>query len=269
MVLATETWQVEATAAETYEAQLVPAYFAPWAPRVVDAADVAPGDWVLDVACGTGIVAREAATRVGPRGRVTGLDLNLGMLAVARRFRADIVWQPGDAEALPFADGAFDRVLCQFALMYFPNRVTALREMRRVLAPSGTVVVAVWAALDRESPFALLGEILERHVGREAADIVLSPFVLGDLDGVRSLLTAADLDVMRAETQTAPTTFRSVDVFVHAEVAGTPLAGLLRERGDAVYRQVFEETRAALLPYCNDHGLTFPMAAHLLVARGR
>ncbi|MGH2560745.1 MAG: methyltransferase domain-containing protein [Thermomicrobiales bacterium] len=266
--MATETWQIEATAAETYEKQLVPALFAEWAPRLVDAAGVQQGDWVLDVACGTGVVAREAAERVGSAGRVTGLDLNPGMLAVARRLRPDLTWREGDATALPFADGAFDRVLCQFALMYVPDRVAALREMRRVLAPAGTVGLAVWNAIDHSPAFVLLSEILARHAGPRAADILRSPFVLGDLDEVRSLLTAAELSVLRTETRVGAATFSSVDAFVHAEVDGSPLAGLLHAHGDAVYQHVIKETREALRPFCSQRGLSSPIEAHLFVAQG-
>ncbi|MGH2531402.1 MAG: methyltransferase domain-containing protein [Thermomicrobiales bacterium] len=266
--MSTETWQVAAAAVDIYESQLVPALFAEWAPRLVDATGVRSGDWVLDVACGTGVVAREAAARVGPNGRVTGLDLNPGMLAVARRLRFDLVWHQGDAAALPFADGAFDRVLCQFGLMYFPDRGSSWREMRRVLAPGGTVGLAVWNSIDHSPAFVLLSEILERHAGPSAADILRSPFVLGDLDEVRSLLTAAELRVQRAETLVGAATFSSVDAFVHAEVDGSPLAGLLHARGDAVSEQVIKETREALRPYCSRSGLSFPIEAHLFVAQG-
>jgi ubiquinone/menaquinone biosynthesis C-methylase UbiE len=98
---------------------------------------------VLDVACGTGVVAREAARRVGPAGAVAGLDRNEGMLAVARRMAPGIAWRHGLAEALPFPDGAFDAVICQFGLMFFEDRGKALGEMWRALRPGGRLAVAV------------------------------------------------------------------------------------------------------------------------------
>ena len=127
----------------------MPAIFAEWAPLLVDTGRVEPGQSVLDVACGTGIVARTAADRLAGTGRVVGLDLNAAMLAVARRVRPDLEWRQGDVAALPFPHGAFDRVLCQMALMFFPDRAAALREMARVAAPGGVVAVCVPAALDR------------------------------------------------------------------------------------------------------------------------
>jgi len=121
----TETFQLSAVAAEAYESTFVPALFAEWAPHLCDLAGVRPGQRVLDVACGTGIVARVAADRLAGAGRVVGVDLNEAMLAVARRVRPDVEWRQGDAEALPFPPASFDRVLCQMALMFFPDRARA------------------------------------------------------------------------------------------------------------------------------------------------
>ena len=128
-----DAWQLAHDAAVAYEKDFVPAIFAQWPPVLAEVAGMKPGDRVLDVACGTGILARDAADRVGSTGRVTGFDLNEAMLAVARRLRAEINWRQGDAGKLPFEDGAFDVVVSQFALMFFPDQVAALREMWRVL----------------------------------------------------------------------------------------------------------------------------------------
>ena len=123
--------QVSRSAADVYEEFFVPALFREPAQHVVQAADIRRGQSVLDVACGTGMLAREAAPVTGDAGKVTGLDRNDGMLAVARRLAPGIDWQLGVAEALPFVDRSFDRVFCQFGLMFFDDRVAALREMRQ------------------------------------------------------------------------------------------------------------------------------------------
>jgi ubiquinone/menaquinone biosynthesis C-methylase UbiE len=135
--------QVSLEVAEMYEASFVPTLFADLAPHLVTAAAVAPGDRVLDVACGTGIVARVAADRVGEQSRVVGLDLNEAMLTVARRVRPDLEWHQGDAGALPFPDSAFDVAMCQSGLMFVPDPGAALREMARVVAVGGTVAAQV------------------------------------------------------------------------------------------------------------------------------
>jgi ubiquinone/menaquinone biosynthesis C-methylase UbiE len=115
-------------AANAYEALFVPALFRQWAPRVADAAAIRDGQRVLDVACGTGILAREAESRVGAEGHVVGLDPNPGMLAVAARLAPDVEWREGVAESLPFAGGSFDAVVSQFGLMFFRDRVRLCRK---------------------------------------------------------------------------------------------------------------------------------------------
>jgi ubiquinone/menaquinone biosynthesis C-methylase UbiE len=141
---ATETFQISVEAAEMYEAELVPALFEEWASHLVEAAGVLPGQRVLDVACGTGVVTRAAAERVGETGKVVGLDLNEAMLTVARRLRPDLDWRQGDAAELPFSDSSFDVVLCQSGLMFFPDVAKTLREMARVVTDQGIVAVQVW-----------------------------------------------------------------------------------------------------------------------------
>src|SRR5437867_1567189 len=152
-----------ASAAELYERYLVPAIFEPWAMALVALAAPQPGERVLDVACGTGTVARLAAQHVGPTGQVMGLDVNPGMLAVALGLPppqgVPIAWQEGDAMAMPLADAAFDVVLCQQGLQFFPDRAVALREMHRVVAPGGRVALRGWRSIQYSPGFALLAEV--------------------------------------------------------------------------------------------------------------
>src|SRR5512145_1428536 len=174
-----DAWQLAHDTAVAYEKDFVPAIFAQWPPVLAEIADIKPGDQVLDVACGTGVLAREAATRAGSTRRVTGLDLNEGMRAVARRLRPEIDWRQGDAAKLPFEDSAFDVVVSQFALMFFPDRVGALREMWRVLAPRGRLAVAVWAPMAHTKGYSALAGILRREMGNDAAAMVEGYFGLG------------------------------------------------------------------------------------------
>ena len=194
-----QRWHLAGTAPEIYAEHLVPAVFAPWAPVLLDAAAVGIGHTVLDVACGTGVVAAAAAERVGPSGAVTGVDINPGMIAVAARTQG-VRWAQADAARLPFPDGGFDRVLCQAGLQFVPDRLGALREMRRVLRPGGRVALLVWRALHHSPGFAALADALQAVVGPEAAAVMRAPFVFGD--DPRPLVTLLDSagfgDVRRA-----------------------------------------------------------------------
>ena len=143
-----EQWQLTMKAAELYERYVARYFFAPWASSLVDLAHLVTGERVLDVACGTGIVARLAAKRVGPLGRVVGVDLNPGMIAVARSLPAAndvrIEWLERSALDLQLKKASFDVVLCQQGLQFFPDKAVALEQMRRVLDHGGRLALSVW-----------------------------------------------------------------------------------------------------------------------------
>jgi SAM-dependent methyltransferase len=262
-----ESWQVSGDAAEVYERCFVPAIFGPWAPQIADAAKVASDDRVLDVGCGTGVLARAAADRVADASQVTGLDLNEGMLAVARRLRPQIDWRQGDATKLPFPDGSYDVVVSQFALMYFPDRGAAIREMVRVLRPGGRLAVAVWGPYERATGYVILTEIARRRCGKAAADVLTAPFQLGDEDTVHVLFQEAGVDDPGIELRDGTITFPSIEVFVETEVKGSPLEPLLDEES---YRGLVQEAREKLLPFCSAGGeVVMPMDAFVVAARKR
>ena len=267
-------WQVAGTAAETYEHALVPAVFAPWAPLVVALADPQPGERVLDVACGTGVVARLAAQRVGPAGRVTGLDLNAGMLAVAASITisdpsgsAPITWQEASATSMPLPDGAFDVVYCQLGLQFFPDRAAALREMYRVLVPGGRVGVMVWQDIQCSPGFSALAAALGRHVSTEAAGIMRAPFALADAEQLRGLVAAEGFRDPTIQSVAGTVRFPSVSRFVQDYVRGSPLSGHVAKVSDEARATLVSEVSDALMSYVADDGLKFPIKAHLASAR--
>src|SRR5262249_52242956 len=188
-------FQLAGNAAEIYQRYLVPAVHAPWSPVLLAQAALQPGERVLDVACGTGVATRLAAQHVGATGRVVGLDLNPSMLAVARALPvlpgAAIEWREGSVSALPFAEATFDVALCQQGVQFFPDRALALREMHRVLVAGGRLALAVWRSLPDSSALAVFADLLGRHVSAEAAAIVRAPFVLGEAEDLRALVTKA------------------------------------------------------------------------------
>lgn len=177
--------------AETYESFLVPAMFEPLIPHLIGVAKPRPGERILDVACGTGIVAREIAGRLDDA-QVTGIDLNPLMLGVAQ-IRAEedgvtVAWQECRAEALPFPDGAFDLVTCQHGLQFVPEKSEALSEIYRVLDDSGRAVVITWGGLDRHPFFAELDAACVRQLGDSATG---DPFSLGEPDELAEMFTDA------------------------------------------------------------------------------
>ena len=219
-----QRWHLAGTAPEIYAEHLVPAVFAPWAPVLLDAAAVGIGHTVLDVACGTGVVAAAAVERVGPSGAVTGVDINPGMIAVAARTQG-VRWVQADAARLPFPDGGFDRVLCQAGLQFVPDRLGALREMRRVLRPGGRVALLVWRALHHSPGFAALADALQAVVGPEAAAVMRAPFVFGDDPRpLVTLLDSAGFGDVEVQARAGTVRFASVEAFVRCQRAASPLA---------------------------------------------
>jgi SAM-dependent methyltransferase len=258
-----ETFQIPIEAAEYYEAEFVPAFFAQWAPILCRAAGVTAGQAVLDVGCGTGIVARTAADLVAPTGSVTGVDLNEAMLTVARRVRPDLGWKQGDACALPFDDRSFDVVLSQMALMFVGDRHTALSEMARVSTRRGSVGVLVPSELERQAAFAPFIDLAARHAGPEAVSLLSSYFTCGGLDELTAVIEAAGLAVTVSHIVDGRYTAPSIDAAIANEVESTPL----RDRiSDDVYRRIREGANELLAQFTADDGrLSAPFSANLVV----
>src|SRR5262245_12725853 len=213
--------QVSGRAAEIYEEFFLPALFAEWSGRLIGAAKIRVGERVLDVACGTGVLGRAVADRVGDDGEVVGLDVNDGMLAVARRKAPGIQWKQGRAESLPFGDESFDAVLCQFGLMFFEDRAAALREMIRVARTGGRV--AVWSSLDAAPGYADVVELLARLFGEEIADALRAPFVLGDRRELEGLCKESGIDRAEIRTVEGMARFPSIDAWMYTDIKGWTL----------------------------------------------
>jgi SAM-dependent methyltransferase len=265
-----ERWQVTGSAAEVYQRQLVPAIFAPWAPRVLDLAAPAAGARVLDVACGTGVVARLAAERVGPGGRVVGLDLNPGMLQVAAGLAvrgAPTRWVQADAGHLPFGDRSFEVVCCQLGLQYVPDRAAALAEMARVLAPGGRLAAMVWRSIEHSPGFALLAEALDRHVGPAAGATMRAPFGLGDEETLRGPVAGAGFQEVSVDRQAGTVRFGSTRDFLLAQGSGSPLAAPIGAATPEARAALRSEVETALSPWQDPAGLAFPIEALLIGAR--
>ncbi len=251
---------------------MVPPFFGPWATRLVQSANPQPGDRVLDVACGTGIVARRVAPHVGSKGKVIGLDLNPKMLTVARtaaeREGLAIDWYESRAEKIPFPDGSFDLVLCQFALMFFSDPPAALAEMNRVLTREGRLTLSVWQGIDRHPFYQTLHEVIQQRLGMS---FVQDIFALGDANELRTRLTDAGFRNVEITPVSLTARFPNPEGFLAGEIDLDTAAIPLMQRLDARKRQAItaairEDMEAPLNEVTEDGHVVLPFHAQIASA---
>ena len=225
-------WQLEGSAAELYQRYLVPGITSKWAEDLVHRARLRGGEEVLDVACGTGVVARLAASKVAP-GHVTGLDLNAGMLAVARGVLnegAPVNWMEGSALDLPFPSGRFDVVLCQLGLQFFPDQPRALREMRRVVRERGRIALSVYSPIERTPGANAFVSALDEVLGLEASRIKRGEHSFASPAQLEKLLRDAGFGTIDVQTVVQTIAFPSVLDYVRFQLLATPMTVLLKDK---------------------------------------
>jgi SAM-dependent methyltransferase len=253
-------FQLQGNAAERYERWVVPFVSHPMVLPLLDLADIRPGERVLDIATGTGVLARLAARRVTPGGAVTGLDLNDEMLKAARELPLppglNIEWRQGSAQALPFDDGAFDVVVCQQGFQFFPDRIAALHQMRRVLHAQGRIALSVFTG---PSPFFMAErDAVARHVSAEAARSTAAGFSLGDAEEFGDLLKGAGFHNVLVHH--VPLTLRlpAPDEFVLQHLSATPLAETVAGVGNEARTALIADVEEAMSAYVDGYGLAVP-----------
>jgi ubiquinone/menaquinone biosynthesis C-methylase UbiE len=266
-------WQLESDSAEAYERYLVPGLMAAGAQRLVELASPRPGDRVLDVGCGTGIVARSAVPVVGDKGRVVGIDLNEGMLRVAKRAAAELVppieWRQGDATSLPFPDAAFDVVTSQQMLQFVPGPERAVREMHRVLAPRGRLAIAVCRPIEHAVGYAPLAAGLRRHAGAEAEAMMRSPFPAWSVEELRQIVTAGGFDAITIRIEVMCVRYPSATEFVRREAACSPLAGPIGSLAAPARTALVDDLAHELRAHKDDLGIALPLEVYVALAERR
>ena len=256
--------------AEAYDACLVPAMFLPWSSELLALGKPRPGERVLDLACGTGVVARQIPALVGTAGKVVGVDINPAMLAVARaRTPAGtaVDWREGNAIELPLPDESFDLVMCQQGLQFFADRAAGARHVHRVLARGVRSVFAVWQGLEAHDAFRILFQSIADALGTPL-EKVAKPFSLGDAQALRKLLETAGFSRVEVSTRTRETVFEDTDRWI--ELSTLAVAAVMPEMAPADPAPLVAAVKAAsagpLRRYQRGAQLVFPMTSNLALA---
>jgi len=229
-----------------HEQYLVPAIYAQWAGRVAEIAEIDIGQHVLDVACGTGTLARAIQMETGLSGKIVGLDNNEKMLASAREHSRGIEWQLGDATAMPFVKNEFDRVMCQFALMFISNRVAVIKEMLRVCKPEGLVVLATWGPLHHSGAYDALINLVRRQLGSRAALNLSAPWALGKPGVMDSLLLTSGVNEYECHMRVGQASYPSIRAFVDAHLR---LAGEFENLSEQILEEIYNAAHMELRPF--------------------
>lgn len=226
---------------ENYDRFLGPSFFEPFANDLVARLDPERHRNVLEIACGTGIVTRRLRDGLSAEARLVATDLNPAMLALAQeKFepKENVTWLEADAGALAFEDGSFDAVVCQFGVMFFPDKETAMRETRRVLSPGGVFLFNVWDSFEQNPAARIAHETIASFFDRDPPSFYQTPFGFHDADLIRELLRGAGFAEPEISMVRLPCRSRSAAEFAIGLVRGNPVAGAIEERGESVDRVV-------------------------------
>lgn len=262
---------LDTTAAEAYEKLLVPTLNRQPAAEAVELAAPRPGEQVLDVACGTGIAVRLVAPRIAPRGKVTGLDIDPAMIAVARSLvrspdGVTVEWRCASGMEMPFESGTFDLVLCLQGLQYLPDCAAGLAEIRRVLKPEGRFVAVVWSSLEEcKGQHAIVQALKRRNVD---VTPILKAYTMGDPVRMRKLSQGAGFRKVETRSGAMTARFASTNHFIDALAAGGPASRLALSKVPEGQRSEFlREIRTALRQYEDKEGVVLPLGYLVLMAR--
>jgi ubiquinone/menaquinone biosynthesis C-methylase UbiE len=255
-------------AAESYERQTVPAIFAPMAEATLRAVSLPRRANVLDVACGTGAVARAVASRLAEPSKISGADLNPAMVEIARQNIPndihDFEFVTAPADAMPFKDATFEFVFCQHGLQFFPDKPASLAEMRRVLQVGGNLIVTCWAAIPPY--FQVVSDVLDSHLGEDAAKKAITPFVWNDGAHIRSLICAAEFECPEPSRINVDRKMPAAPEAMRKGILATPNEAALREAGEDTIDTIVSEVLEGVAHYQDGQMLIMPQQAHLFQA---
>ncbi len=260
-------WQLERDAAVRYQDVVVPWILGPFAEALVEILGPQPGEAILDVGCGSGAAARAVALAVGRTGRVVGLDLNAGMLEVARGVdqdqaggqdapaRAPIEWLEASAMEMPLADRSFDAVVSGQVLQFVPDIGAAAREIRRVLKPGGRVALSVWRGTAHNPYFAAQMDAVTGRLGTEAAGALAAGFRMADPQPLVDALTDAGLEGVTVRELDFPLDLPPLADWALRHLAATPVAPALAGAAPGIALELGADVARALNDYVTSDGV--------------
>ncbi len=220
-------WQLAHDAAERYEEILVPSILGPFARALVEWAKPTSGESVLDIGCGTGAAARVAAEYVGSTGHITAIDVNTGMLDVARALPpvngTVINWREGSAQQLPLTDETYQHAICAQTIQFLKDRAQAVTEMHRILKPAGQAAVSIWCPITENPYFDTLVKAVAQHIDPDTAQGLGAAFALTDADQVADLLRAAGFSAVEVAVGELDLTLPPLREFVPRHISSTPM----------------------------------------------
>lgn len=258
--------------AASYEAFQVRYVFGRWSLDLIERVQPQPGERVLDLACGTGAVAREALKRISPGGTLVGVDINPDMLRVASEIveaREPVVrWQQASAESLPLPDASVDVAFCQQGLQFFPDKQGALRELRRVLTPGGRIALSTWRALEHNPVQHALSKAADGRLGKSMA----IAFGLGENGSLERMLKDAGFQSVQVVSVEKVIVQPDPDDYVERSVKGAAAAlpdlrAMTEDERSHLAAAVRADMAPTLRSYTTDGQLRCPMAAHVVTAR--
>ena len=264
-----DAFHLSTQAAEVYETQKIPTVFGPLAEAVIEAIDLPENGHVLDVACGTGIVARTVAQHLKGKGRIVGADLNPAMIQVAQRLMPEcghqVSWHACDVVDLPFEGEEFDLVFCQQGLQFFPDKAGAVAEIYQVTKPGGKFAPTCWCKV---SPlFQAVSDSLKNRVSEKSAFQALVPFSFRDAAVISSLLTGAGFKMMQTTRLVLHRSLQPPREGIRREILASPYEQELLDKGEDTIEAVISDVELALAPYRQDEEMLVPQESNLFIAQ--
>ncbi len=263
-------WQLSDDGPEVYERYIVPAFSGAWAKDIVKRSELKKSDRILDLACGTGIVARTVSEFLGASKQITGVDVNEIVLKkaieIASNKSLSIEYIKTNVNKLPFPDESFDLVLCQQGLQYFPDKLLSLKEVNRILSKKGRVVFSVWSTIDHSPFYKTLYRALEEYIGIDAASILSSAYILEDPENIREMFENTGFKDINIRLVIKQMRYKSLDEFLYGGLAASPFAKDILALDESKRNEMFLMIKESISDYIDDYGLAAPMESYVVSA---